>query len=162
MLIFTLAHHCRAIPAYSNLGWTTPVVCAVFSSILAVVATRDIYVYHTPHLHGLYTPIAVEENNEGSPSSSPQKADENFPTEQLAKVKLAIASSFVLLSFVFTVVFMAIAYGTIKPEQDNMPCNGECEGCIDDPDCSLWVEEMEGKYSSVNICPPAKKVGEDS
>lgn len=52
---------------------------------------------------------------------------------------------------------MVIAYGTIKPEQEDMPCDGECEGCIEDPDCSNWVALMEDDHPSVNICPPAKK-----
>lgn len=91
----------RAIPAYGNLGWTTPVVCAVFSSILAIVATWDIYFFHTPHLHGLYTPIAIEENQDvadNATQSTQQKSDDtNFPTERVAKLKLAIASGFVFL-----------------------------------------------------------------
>ena len=44
---------CFAIPSYSAIGWVTPVVCAVFSSILAICATYDIFLFLSPTVYTL-------------------------------------------------------------------------------------------------------------
>ena len=42
-----------AIPAYAAIGWVTPVVCAVFSSVLGILATRDILQFLAPNVYAL-------------------------------------------------------------------------------------------------------------
>mmetsp|Transcript_5514 Transcript_5514/g.11048 ORF Transcript_5514/g.11048 Transcript_5514/m.11048 type:complete len:239 (-) Transcript_5514:19-735(-) len=141
-----------AIPAYSGIGWATPVILAVLSSILAIFATYDIFKHHAPNLSGaMYALLPRSESEE-------TKNQQNL-TLTRARTKMYIASACTFISFMFTVVFLAIAYGTVKSksEIDGMPCEGKCEDCEIDPDCSNWISEMEDKYPALKICPPAKK-----
>ena len=136
-----------AIPGYSRVGWVAPVVCAIFSSIMSVLATRDTILYLSPSLahYSLVEPFLNERANRAG------------ITVGRANLKFGVASAFTLCSVVFTITFLAIAYGIIKPEQDDMPCDGECEDCAEDPDCRAWVRDVEKEHPEVDICPAAKR-----
>ena len=83
----------------------------MFSSIIAVVATYDIWKYHTPAIHGLYTSILASEEGEGAGEVNKGSIEPSF---RLAKAKLIISTVSATVCLAFTIVFMAIAYGTIK------------------------------------------------
>ena len=131
---------CFAIPSYSAIGWVTPVVCAVFSSILAICATYDIFLFLSPTV---YTLIGGDD------------AKTNL-TQSRAKWKAAVASLFFVASALMCVVFLVVAYTVIKPEERDQPCDGECEDCVEDRNCKAWVRGVEKKHDIVAICPPTK------
>lgn len=138
-----------AVPRYAAVGWTAPIVCAVFSSVMAVAATRDIYQHLTPSLHA--TLLAAPLLGPDAPPPPPPK----HLGARAAELKLGIAALFSVTSVALTVAFLAIAYGPIASEKESMPCDGKCEGCAIDPDCAAWVAAVEAKHSSTAICPPA-------
>ena len=149
-----------AIPAYLAVGWTTPVVCAVFSSVMAVIATRDIWQHLTPHIHQEYALVSSSasstagETDAEAPSST--RAAAATINHRAAKCKLATAACFAVASVACTALFLAIDYAQIEPEKKRMPCDGACEDCADDPDCRAWVKEVEREHPATAVCPPAK------
>ena len=131
---------CFAIPSYASIGWVTPVVCAVFSSLLALCATYDIFLFLSPTV---YTLIGGDD------------AKTNL-TQSRAKCKAAVASLFFVASALMCVLFLVVAYTVIAPEERDQPCDGECEDCVEDRNCKAWVRGVEKKHDIVAICPPTK------
>jgi len=144
-----------ALPFYARLGWPGPIICAVFSAIVCAWSLYDILMFKCPAFALLSLQCrgkTIEDTTEKDSlilASEPLKKDE-------ASTKLIIASVFTGLSIFFTILFLAVAYGVIKREEYHKPCNGECEGCVTDPNCSAWTEKVETKYPIVGICPPAR------
>lgn len=132
---------CFAIPSYAAIGWVTPVVCAVFSSILAILATRDIFQHLSPSIHR-YVLVGAEKRAS--------------LTVARARRKGAVALVFFGASAACVVVFLAVAYAVIEPERGDMPCDGECEDCAEDRNCKRWVRAVERDHPVVAICPPAR------
>ena len=118
-----------AIPAYARIGWVTPIVCAVFSSLLAILATRDILTFLAPSV-GKYVIIGGVQNPASLSGSQ-------------ANIRCGVAVAFVFVTLVFTVLFFVISYALIQPEKSSMPCDGECEGCDSDPNCEAWIQDVE-------------------
>ena len=145
--LFWLIMSLYAIPGYSRVGSVAPIVCAIFSSIMSILATRDTILYLSPSLahYSLVEPFLNERVNRAG------------ITVGRANLKFGVASAFAFCSVVFTVTFLAIAYGTIKPEQENMPCDGKCEDCSEDLDCRAWVRDVKEEHPEVGICPAAKR-----
>lgn len=72
-----------------------------------------------------------------------------------AKWRLALAGTAMALSLAWCVLCLSVYYGVHEPKRDNnMPCDGECEGCEEDPDCAMWVRDMLDAYPVLAICPP--------
>jgi hypothetical protein len=143
-----------ALPFYARLGWPGPIICAVFSAIVCAWSLYDILMFKCPAFALLSMQCrgqALEDNAEKESlilASSPlSKSD--------ASVKLIVASVFAGLSIFFTIMFLAVAYNVIKNEEYHKPCDGNCEGCVTDPNCSAWTERVQTKYPIVGICPPA-------
>ena len=141
-----------AIPAYLAVGWTTPVVCAVFSSALAVIATRDIFTYLTPHIHEEYALIASSASSTADPAARGAAA---VISPRAARCKLATAACFAAASVACTALFLVIDYAQIEPERATMPCDGACEDCAEDADCRAWVARVEREHPATAVCPPA-------
>lgn len=134
---------CFAIPSYAAIGWVAPVVCAVFSSLLAVLATRDIFMHLSPSIHAYVLVGKLAER-------------EDALTVARAKRKGAVAVAFFCASAACMVVFLVVAYAVIEPEKSKQPCDGECEGCEEDRNCKRWVADVEDDHPVVAICPPTK------
>jgi hypothetical protein len=139
-----------AIPAYSELGWVAPVVCAVFSSIMSILATRDTLLYLSPSLakYNLIEPFIQEQKHRSE------------LTKKSARFKFFVAAFFTFTAVIFAATFLVIAYAVVVPERDSMPCDGKCEDCEEDQDCRAWVKEMEEDHPETAICPPAKRSAE--
>ena len=131
---------CFAIPSYAAIGWVTPVVCAVFSSVLAICATYDIFLFLSPTV---YTLVGGNESKLNL-------------TQSRARCKAAVAGFFFAASAFFCVFFLCVAYLVIEPEERDQPCNGKCEDCAEDRNCKRWVRDVEKKHDIVSICPPTK------
>ena len=131
-----------AIPAYAAIGWVTPVVCAVFSSVLGILATRDILQFLAPNVYALV----------GSLQDEATKL-----TIARARRRGAVAVVFFAASAACCVIFLCIAYVVIEPEKSDMPCDGECEDCEEDNNCKRWVRGVEEDHSVVAICPPTRR-----
>lgn len=78
---------CFAIPSYAAIGWVTPVVCAIFSSLLAILATHDIFVFLSPTV---YTLVGGDESKLNL-------------TQSRARCKAAVAGFFFAASAFFCV-----------------------------------------------------------
>ena len=130
-----------AIPAYVSVGWTRPVVCAVFSSVLSIWATVDFLFYLTPTINA-YVPLLRNE----------YETRQTSLTKNFAMVKVGTALLFALLSLVWCISFLVVGYAYIRPEEDNQPCDGKCEGCVEDPNCNDWISGVENRYPATKIC----------
>ena len=148
-----------AIPSYARIGWVTPVVCAVYSAIVAIVATYDIFVYQSKTLHE-YVPLMALENFNTTDQEVAQAAETVHTTAPshtkwlFTKVVISIISTTITVTF--TVLFLVVAFAIIDPEKHDIPCDGECGNCIEDPNCSQWIADVEKKHPITNICPPAR------
>ena len=96
--------------------------------------------------------------------------DQTQPDYPVAKI--AAVSLILLLAIVATIVLLNTYYSYIEPcdaryNKDGSnatddcpanlraaPCNGLCEGCVDDPDCKAWTEFLMAQEGMTNICPP--------
>ena len=132
---------CFAIPSYAAIGWVAPVVCAVFSSLLAILATRDIFMHLSPSIHKYVLVGKLAEQQDAL-------------TVERATRKGAVALAFFCTSAACMVVFLVVAYAVIEPEKSDMPCDGKCEDCEEDRNCKDWVKAVEDDHPIVAICPP--------
>ena len=106
---------------------------------LCILAARDA-IYLSPTMRPLAAPfgyrLALDDEEMLSASQNERKA--------MTKLRFAAASFFT--SAFLTVFFLATFYAVIAPaaggssagNRSKMPCDGECEGCIEDPDCHEW------------------------
>lgn len=78
------------IPAYAKIGWKMPIVCAVLSSFISILATYDIFHYHKHHQYLVFGP---REND-------PKKSN-------WAVSKLLLAAAFAVTAFGLTAAFLA-------------------------------------------------------
>lgn len=146
-----------ALPYYSALGWAGPIICAIFSAIICLWSVYDILFFKCPafalvvrRFQGQnFDDFSIQEREQLMLSSEPLKPRD-------ASIKVMIASAFAVTSIVFTIIFLAVGYGVIKKEEYHKPCDGECEGCSTDPNCSSWTERVMEKYPIAGICPPAR------
>lgn len=136
-----------AIPAYSAIGWIAPVICAVFSTIVSLLATFDIARHLTPNIHQ----YALVANSTLRGRSTCSKSE---PAPAAARTKVTVAAVLSFITVVFTTVFLCIGYAFIEPEEKLQPCGGKCGNCSIDPYCSSWVAAVEEKHRSTVICHP--------
>jgi hypothetical protein len=157
-----------AIPSYARIGWVTPVVCAVYSAIVAILATYDIFMYQSKALHE-YVPLMTSGDFDTADQEVTQAAETTHTTNSetieittapshtkwlFTKVVISMISS--IITVTFTVLFLVVAYAIIDPEKHDIPCDGECENCPEDPNCSQWIADVEKEHPITNICPPAR------
>ena len=74
-----------AIPSYARLGWVTPVVCAVYSAIVSILATYDIFVYQSKTLHE-YIPLMAAGDSDNT-SLEDAEAAESSPINTPSQTK---------------------------------------------------------------------------
>ena len=148
-----------AIPSYARLGWVTPVVCAVYSAIVSILATYDIFVYQSKTLHE-YIPLMAAGDSDNTSLEDAEAAESspiNTPSQtkwMFTKLVISMISS--IITVALTILFLVVAFTVIDPEKHNIPCDGACEGCAEEPNCSQWIADVEKEYPITNICPPTK------
>ena len=148
-----------AIPSYVRIGWVTPVICAVYSAIISILATYDIFVYQSKTLHE-YVPLMVTGDLNTNDHVATEAAETNHTiapsrTKWLF-TKMVLSMIITTTTLAFTILFLIVAFAVIDPEKRNIPCDGECEDCIEDQNCSQWIASVEKKHPITNICPPTK------
>ena len=145
-----------AIPGYSNLGWIAPVVCAVYSALLSLLATYDIFCTHAKALREYVPLLQSADIDVDVLETDPPQGDRTREVSMRVKFKIAIAGTSLFVTVFFTIMFLAVAYGVIAQYRDDMPCDGECEDCSEDPNCSNWIADVEKRHPVTNVCPPAR------
>ena len=146
-----------AFPAYLSMGWYTPVVLSVLSTLLSIGFAYECIMYHRRFKY-----VVAGEYLLGWDQTQP-----DYPVAKIAAVSLIL-----LLAIVATIVLLNTYYSYIEPcdaryNKDGSnatddcpanlraaPCNGLCEGCVDDPDCKAWTEFLMAQEGMTNICPP--------
>ena len=146
-----------AFPAYLSMGWYTPVVLSVLSTLLSIGFAYECIMYHRRFKY-----VVAGEYLLGWDQTQP-----DYPVAKIAAVSLIL-----LLAIVATIVLLHTYYSYIEPCDarynkdgsnstdgcpDNLkpaPCNGRCEGCVDDPDCKAWTEFLMAQEGMTKICPP--------
>jgi len=147
-----------ALPFYAHLGWPGPIVCAIFSAIMCGFSIYDIVLYNSPAAAAIYLKCAGRDVTESNDSESEHLIMAREPLKKDgARIKVYIASFFTVVSIVFCIVFLVVAYGPIKSEEHHKPCGGVCEGCLEDPNCTNWTERVMKTHPSAKICPPARE-----
>ena len=147
-----------AIPSYAREGWMAPIVLAIGSSILSLVATREFWLRsHVVRSKMLYVVL-----NETQAKERAEK------TNAAQKTKGLVAAFFTVLCLVWTILFLAAEYGSVNPaEQAGMPCGCElwkarnngtdhcCHLCDADPLCLNWAAALKQSSPLVGICSPS-------
>ena len=147
-----------AILSYASIDWHGAVFTAIFSMCLCILAARDA-IYLSPTMKPLAAPFGYRLALDDEEMLSA------LQNERKALTKLRFAAAFLFTSAFLTVFFLATFYAVIAPaaggtsagNRSKMPCDGECEGCIEDPDCHEWSEALLRKHPVVGICPPPRR-----
>lgn len=139
-----------AIPSYTHLKWVAPVVCAIYSAIVSLLATIDIFRHHATTLNH-YLPLL----NSAQPEANAEARDTSNAFI-VSRMKIIVAAGSVFFSVFFAIFFLVVGYVVIDPKKDSMPCNGKCQDCGEDPDCSNWIADVEKQHPIVNVCPAAR------
>lgn len=87
-----------AIPSYSAIGWKMPVVCAILSSIISVIATYDICRFHRRYKYLVF----------GTEIQDLEKT-------KFAEIKLCFGCTFALTSLCLCIAFLAVGYSIPPP-----------------------------------------------
>lgn len=147
-----------AIPSYASIGWHGAVFAALFSIFLCILAARDA-IYLSPTMRPLAAPLgyalALDDDEKLSDTQNERKT----------LIKFRLAATFFFASAFLTAFFLATFYTVIVPaaggsragERSEMPCEGECEGCLTDPDCHEWSEALRRDHPVVGICPTPRR-----
>lgn len=96
-----------AIPSYSRIAWKMPVVCAVLSSFLAVLATYDMFRFHRKFK---YLIIGARERV-------------SRKTSKLAKLKFCFGITCAIACLALCLAFLIVGYDYPQPQVvENDPC----------------------------------------
>lgn len=144
-----------ALPFYAHLGWPGPIVCAIFSAIMCGFSIYDIVLYKSPAFAAIFLSRCTGRLADDEQETEHLIMARDPLTKNSARVKVYVASLFTVVSVVFCIVFLAVAYGPIRSEEHHKPCDGICEGCAEDPNCTNWTDLVMELHPASKICPPA-------
>ena len=152
-----------AIPSYAASGWLAPVVIAVFSTIICGLACRELFLRSRVARRKLLYVLF----------------DEKKAAARAARVNLGrrvqgwVALACVVLTALFTALFLAAEYAIVSPAVDaGMPCACEtwtargnnsnqcCHACADDPLCLDFSDAVLANNGLAALCPPGTKRGD--
>ena len=86
-----------AIPSYSSISWKTPVICAVLSSIISIIATYDMFRFHRRYKYLVF----------GNAMTS-QKS-------KFAEIKFCFGCTFAMTSLCLCIAFLSVGYSIPPP-----------------------------------------------
>lgn len=141
-----------SIPAYATVGWATPIVCAVFSVVVSVMATYDIATYLTPNMHKY---AVIYGNSSEKIKLSQCTCRQHEVTQVGARNKLIVSAIFTVTTAALALLFLVVGYAFIEPDKIYQPCNGTCGNCSVDPFCTNWVRSVQMKHKITILCSPA-------
>ena len=86
-----------AIPSYSAISWKMPVICAILSSIISIIATYDIFRFHRRYKYLVFGSVKEQEKT------------------KFAEIKLCFGFTFALTSFCLCIAFLSVGYAIPPP-----------------------------------------------
>ena len=88
-----------AIPSYARVGWVAPVVCAVYSALVSILVTIDIFRNHATTLNE-YLPLLKSDLPVGTGTEAKDSS-----SLVVVRIKLVVATGSVFLSVFFAIFF---------------------------------------------------------
>jgi hypothetical protein len=134
-----------SIPEYSHLGWTAPVVSAVFSIILCCCAAYAMW-RRAKTLRG-FIHIQIDLDDLSAPGSDGQRT---------RRIQIGLALFFAAVAWVWAGVSLGTYYTYVAPALDDEPCGGKCETCVEDPNCRAWVAALTEQHPILRVCPTVR------